>query len=53
MKSVVFKLIKNIMRKRTSEIEDYINSKNPQSVHDVEYWTKEYDNKIIYRGTFK
>lgn len=29
-----------------SELEQYIISKNPQSVCDVEHWTQEFDRKI-------
>ena len=29
--------------KQTSGLEQFINSKNPSSAVDVEYWTKEYE----------
>lgn len=33
-----------------SELERYIVSKNPQTTHDVDYWTKQYDKKQNERG---
>jgi hypothetical protein len=33
-----------------SSLENYITSKNPQSVYEVEYWTKEYDKQMTNKG---
>jgi len=33
-----------------SELEQYIISKNPQSIFDVEYWTHEFDKHGSKRG---
>lgn len=30
-------------KKRLSDLEEYIMSKNPQTCEDVEYWTRMYD----------
>ena len=30
-----------------NELEDYIISKNPQSIYEVEYWTQEFDKKTV------
>jgi hypothetical protein len=33
-------------RQPVTPMEKFINSKNPKSVAEVEYWTKEYQHKI-------
>lgn len=33
-----------------SELEQYIVSKNPQSVAEVEFWTEQYDRKSTQRS---
>jgi hypothetical protein len=51
----MFKIIEKVATvfeiKRTSGLEQYINSKNPQSAADVEQLTREYqDNNTTYWG---
>jgi len=37
---------------RESNLEVYINSKNPKSPADVEHWLVEYDNEQRFRARF-
>lgn len=34
-----------------SALEAYIVSKNPQSTYDVEYWTRQFDERVSNRST--
>jgi hypothetical protein len=36
-----------LLPKQNSFLEEYINSKNPTSITEVEYWTREYYNEQI------
>ena len=35
-----------------SDLEKFIVSKNPQSVAEVEHWTRLYDRKMLSKGAF-
>lgn len=39
------KIIKWFEPKNQSQLEQYIVSKNPTNAAEVEYWTREYENK--------
>lgn len=41
------KLVSKLLPKQQPVLEEYINSKNPTSITEVEYWTREYFNEQI------
>lgn len=39
----ISKIIKQLTRTYSSELERYVSSKNPESTYDVERWAQEFD----------
>ena len=55
--TTIFSYLTNLFKKVEepgtygSSLERYIVSKNPQSTYDVEYWTRQFDEKISNKQT--
>jgi hypothetical protein len=53
MLNAIQEFFKDITRCKNTQsaIDSYISSKYPQSVADIEYWTREYDRSTQSKGT--